>query len=204
MGKREDTEQQILNAAIKLISEKGYNAAKTNEIAEMANTSEAIIFKYFKTKKGLLTAIVYKAIELLGHELAYKPISNILKTHRERPLDEVMDLVIDDRINLILKNHMILKVLLSEIQYHSDLRDVAVAKVANPIFEDFKDFMAYHREQGSVDPQLDDEVIIQTIFSVLFIGVIKRVIMDTGMDEVALKKEMLQAKKIVLKGIKPE
>ena len=44
MGKREETEKQILDAAIQIISEKGYNATKTNEVAALANISEAIIF----------------------------------------------------------------------------------------------------------------------------------------------------------------
>lgn len=201
MGKREETEKQILDAAIQIISEKGYNATKTNEVASLANISEAIIFKYYKTKKGLLTAVIYKAIEVLGRELAYKPINLILMGNPEKTLDEVFDIVIDDRIKIILKNHALAKVLFNEVQYHSDLRDIAVEKVVNPIIMDFKIFIKAHRDAGSVKPDLEDEIILRTIFAGLFAGVFKRVIMDEKFDEMELKREMNQVKLILLHGI---
>ncbi|GAU78590.1 TetR/AcrR family transcriptional regulator [Fusibacter sp. 3D3] len=201
MGKREDTEKQILNAAVQMISEKGYDATKTNEIAMLANTSEAIIFKYFKTKKGLLTAIVNKGVELLGRELAYKPIQKILIDNTSKSLDEVFDMIIEDRITLILKNHAILKVLLTEMQYHSDLRDHIIDQVVSPIFLEFRNFMKIHRERGIIDPELDDEVILRMIAAGLFSGVIKRVIMEQTFDASEMKREMLQVKTILLRGI---
>ena len=201
MGKREETEKQILNAAVQIISEKGYNATKTNEIATLANTSEAIIFKYYKTKKGLLEAIISKAVEVLGRELAYKPIRKILANNADKSLDEVFDMIIEDRIQLILKNHALLKVLLTEVQYHSDLRDIVLEQVVNPIFLEFKIFMKGQRELGLIDPELDDEIILRMIASGLFSCVLKRVIMNQAFDEVEIKNEMLQVKKILMKGI---
>lgn len=201
MGKREETEKQILNAAVHIISEKGYNATKTNEIAALAHTSEAIIFKYYKTKKGLLAAIINKAVEVLGRELAYKPIQKILTNNADKSLDEVFDMIIEDRIKLILKNHALLKVLLTEVQYHSDLRDLVLDQVVNPIFMEFKIFMKVQRELGLIDPELDDEIILRMIASGLFSGVLKRVIMNQPFDEVEIKKEMLQVKRILMKGI---
>lgn len=203
MGKREETEKQILNAAVHIISEKGYNATKTNEIAALANTSEAIIFKYYKTKKGLLAAIINKAVEVLGRELAYKPIQKILTNNADKSLDEVFDMIIEDRIKLILKNHALLKVLLTEVQYHSDLRDLVLEQVVNPIFMEFKIFMKVQRELGLIDPELDDEIILRMIASGLFSGVLKRVIMNQPFDEVEIKREMLQVKRILMKGITP-
>ncbi len=201
MGKREETEKQILNAAVQIISEKGYNATKTNEIATLANTSEAIIFKYYKTKKGLLAAIINKAVEVLGRELAYKPIRKILTQNADKSLDEVFDMIIEDRIQLILKNHAILKVLLTEVQYHSDLRDLVLEQVVNPIFMEFKIFMKGQRDLGLIDSELDDEIILRMIASGLFSCVLKRVIMNQAFDEVEIKNEMLQVKKILMKGI---
>ncbi|MBF4693802.1 TetR/AcrR family transcriptional regulator [Fusibacter ferrireducens] len=201
MGKREETEKQILNAAVQIISEKGYNATKTSEIAILADISEAIIFKYYKTKKGLLTAIVNKAIEVLGRELAYKPIQRILTSSADKSLDEVFDMIIEDRIQLILKNHALLKVMLTEVQYHTDLRDLVLDQVVNPIFKDFRVFMKVQRDLGLIDPELDDEIILRMIASGLFSSVLKRVIMNQPFDEVEIKREMLQVKRILMKGI---
>ncbi|MBE1555356.1 TetR/AcrR family transcriptional regulator [Sporosarcina limicola] len=52
------TPDRILDAALKLISEKGYTAATTKAIAELAGVNEVTIFRHFGNKRGVLKAIV--------------------------------------------------------------------------------------------------------------------------------------------------
>ncbi|GIW46944.1 MAG: TetR family transcriptional regulator [Deltaproteobacteria bacterium] len=54
---------KILEAAIELFSEKGFSGTTTKEIAERAGVNEALIFRYFSTKKELYGAIIEKKIE---------------------------------------------------------------------------------------------------------------------------------------------
>ena len=54
----ENRENDILFAAIKIFSEKGYNAATTSEIAKEAAVSEGTIFRYYKSKKDLLEKMI--------------------------------------------------------------------------------------------------------------------------------------------------
>lgn len=55
---------QILNVAIKLFSQKGFNGATTKEIAREAGVSEAMVFRHFATKSELYHAIInFKACE---------------------------------------------------------------------------------------------------------------------------------------------
>lgn len=49
---------KILNAAIALFSEKGYNATSTSKLAQYAGVSEGLIFRHFGNKEGLLHAIL--------------------------------------------------------------------------------------------------------------------------------------------------
>ncbi|RRJ92075.1 TetR/AcrR family transcriptional regulator [Flavobacterium macacae] len=56
MSKRDD----ILSAAAKLFRENGARSTSTKSIALEAKTSEALIFKYFGTKEGLLEEIIKK------------------------------------------------------------------------------------------------------------------------------------------------
>ena len=46
-----ETEQKILDAALKVFSQKGYDGAKTKSIAEKSGFSEVTLFNKFKTKK---------------------------------------------------------------------------------------------------------------------------------------------------------
>lgn len=50
--------EQILQAALKLFAQKGFQATTTKKIARTARVSEGLIFRYFQTKEGLFEAIL--------------------------------------------------------------------------------------------------------------------------------------------------
>ena len=63
MGSRmtaEDRRGQILRGAMELFAEKGFRGATTREIAGHLGISEALMFKYFPSKKALYRAIIQK------------------------------------------------------------------------------------------------------------------------------------------------
>ncbi len=57
------TRDKILETAMKLFAEKGFNGTTTKEIADMAGVNQALIFRYFSTKRELYGAIIEKKIE---------------------------------------------------------------------------------------------------------------------------------------------
>ncbi len=59
-----ETREKILDAALKLFSQKGFNGAAVKEISKLLNISEGLIYHYFPTKKVLLLAV----FEKLSHE----------------------------------------------------------------------------------------------------------------------------------------
>lgn len=56
--KIEQREQKIVSAAIELFAEFGFHSTSTRKIAKVAGVSESTIFHYFKSKDGLLVAIL--------------------------------------------------------------------------------------------------------------------------------------------------
>jgi AcrR family transcriptional regulator len=58
----QDRKNQIVDTAIQLFSEKGFNGTKTKEIADAVGISEAAIFKYFSTKEELYSAIIDRKV----------------------------------------------------------------------------------------------------------------------------------------------
>jgi len=55
---KDATQQALLESAIQVFSQRGYDAATTREIAERAGVSEALIQRYFQGKAGLLQSII--------------------------------------------------------------------------------------------------------------------------------------------------
>lgn len=60
-GKRipaEERKQQITKAAMKVFATKGFRGTRTKDIAKAAGVSEAMVFKFFKNKDDLYSAII--------------------------------------------------------------------------------------------------------------------------------------------------
>lgn len=55
-------EADILEAATLIFSEKGYEGARTAEIAEAAGVTERTLFRYFRTKEALFRRVMYPAL----------------------------------------------------------------------------------------------------------------------------------------------
>jgi len=53
-----EARERILNAAIELFSQKGYDATRVNDIAGAANVNKALIYYYFKSKQDILDFMV--------------------------------------------------------------------------------------------------------------------------------------------------
>jgi len=53
-----EKKERILKAALQLFAEQGYTATSTNKIAKTAKVSEALIYRHFSNKEGLLQAIL--------------------------------------------------------------------------------------------------------------------------------------------------
>lgn len=53
-----EARERIINAAIELFSQKGYDATRVNDIASSANVNKALIYYYFKSKQDILDFMV--------------------------------------------------------------------------------------------------------------------------------------------------
>src|SRR5881409_4313013 len=55
---RRERQASIIAAAASLFAQKGFNGTTTREIARTAGISEALLFRYFPTKRALYAAII--------------------------------------------------------------------------------------------------------------------------------------------------
>ncbi|WP_242851480.1 helix-turn-helix domain-containing protein [Clostridium sp. DMHC 10] len=100
----ENREQQILDAAIKIFSEKGYNAATTSEISKEAGIAEGTLFRYFKNKKTLLAKIVILSSKTIGKNIIARRLGKLIEKNKDKDLKEILKLIMLDRIDLLEKN----------------------------------------------------------------------------------------------------
>ncbi|MFT9485940.1 MAG: TetR/AcrR family transcriptional regulator [Tepidibacillus sp.] len=111
--KKEEREQQIIEAARKVFIEKGYKGATTIEIAQVAEISEVTLFRYFSSKQELFM----QAIE----PILTAPLEEAIVV--SNGLDNMARLkkVLEERIRFISENRDLIKLILMESQLQNEL-----------------------------------------------------------------------------------
>lgn len=76
---------RILDAATTLFAEKGFDAARVDDIAKAANVNKALIYYYFKDKKDILNRLLQTLLDrlsVLSMEFVDQCIVNMIKEQR--------------------------------------------------------------------------------------------------------------------------
>ncbi|MDN5331081.1 MAG: hypothetical protein PWP45_306 [Tepidanaerobacteraceae bacterium] len=156
----EKRKRQILEAAIEVFAEKGYNGAKTKEIAERAGVSEGTVFKYFKTKKDILLSLLNTStIDALNQM--------VLEAESEgKDLQEVLELLLRKYATFVKDNFELMKLIFYESQFHKDLRRGLLQKVYKKILRLFEDLISQKIKKGEFR-QIDPKVAVRA-----FIGMV--------------------------------
>ena len=69
-----DTEERILDAALKVFASEGYAGATTRKIAQEANVSEMTLFRKFQSKENLLKEVLQKNTETFFKPDSFFPL----------------------------------------------------------------------------------------------------------------------------------
>lgn len=77
------TRDKILNAALELFAEKGFSASTTKEIARRARVNEVTIFRQFRSKRALFSAVVAERSPML-------PITERVSTDPRGSVDDLL------------------------------------------------------------------------------------------------------------------
>jgi AcrR family transcriptional regulator len=81
--KKTDTEEKILDAALKVFARKGYDAATTRAIAEESGFTEMTLFRKFQTKKNLFKQVMNRGNQQIEKDSAQLFIPQDNKNIRE-------------------------------------------------------------------------------------------------------------------------
>ncbi|EFX55114.1 transcriptional regulator, TetR family [Streptococcus sp. C150] len=107
--------KKIMQAAVDLISTKSYNGTSTLQIAKHAGLSQATLFKYFKTKEDLLTAILRPIVPgLFGRFFEELLAFNTT--------EEKVHYLVHNRMAYLKTNRALMKIILQEIFSNKKLR----------------------------------------------------------------------------------
>jgi AcrR family transcriptional regulator len=166
-------EQDILDAAIKIFSEKGFSAATTSEIAKEAGVAEGTIFRYFKTKKDILKSVMVKLVEVMSEELVIKQIGKIINENKDKEPAVLLKLLIKDRIQMITKYQGLVKIVFTEIQYHEDLKKTFIQSFALKAKEIINAFYSENVNKG-IFKDYDPSLVLRSFVGMVLMFAVQR------------------------------
>ena len=142
--RKDDRPQEITAAAFEVFAEKGYAAARVEEVAKRAGVSKGLTYLYFKTKEELFKAVVKSVVvrrvdallqlldttELTGEEFIRGPLLDFMKRVPGSPIA------------------IVVRLLISEGQRHPDLVDYYWENVVSRALEAISSFLRRGVERG--------------------------------------------------------
>ena len=196
-----EKEEKILISAIKIFSEKGFDGARTSEIAKDAGVAEGTIFKYYKTKKGILTEILIQLLNIMSEKIVLGSIKKIFQDSSKKDAREVLKEVFYDRINLLNNIFPMAKIILIETLLHEDVREAIYKNVIIKALELFKEFHKRVSKEGLLRDDIEPFIIFRSILANVAILIFQKQIFSDRLPIKNLDKELDIIIDIILHGI---
>lgn len=155
----DDTSQKIIDAAMRLVRDKGYVATTTKEIAKAAGVNECTLFRKFKSKKDIVLQGVSQAE--WRADITPELFTNVqwdLQADIEMFMRAYMDRMTPDFVNLSIG--------LRAPQLYEETSSF-IMKVPQAFLLSFKEYLNKMYEMGKL-PKADFEALAMTVFSSTF------------------------------------
>jgi TetR/AcrR family transcriptional regulator len=143
----EQRRRQLVDVAIDLFSRKGFNGTTTREIAAAAGVTEAIIFRHFKTKEQLYTAIIDQRMD--------SPMAAAWMAELRRGMDRNDDeAVIRQLIEAVIETHRTdpkfeRLMLYAALEGH-EIAVLYMRKMTAPIVDTLKSYFSRRQREGGL------------------------------------------------------
>lgn len=194
---------QILDAAVRVFSEKGFSASRTSEIAKEAGVSEGTIFNYFKTKKDLLIGLLLPLVAKFFRPIVLRSVEKIFKNPGNLPIEEVLQALAKDRLELAQKNLPLLKTVAAEALFHPELLAPLKQKMMPQVVETGTTFINEQIEKGTfrdVDPTSAFRILMSIMVGYLVLRNTYPEAFDKETEEIEIRRLV----DIYLNGVKAQ
>ncbi|MFD2413146.1 TetR/AcrR family transcriptional regulator [Paenibacillus rhizoplanae] len=188
----------ILRAAIDVFAEKGFSAAATSEIAQKAGVAEGTIFRYYRTKKELLLAIVVPTMSRMIAPFVLRNFSGVLDVPFES-YEAFLKAFMLNRLEFVRRNLKIVKILIQEIPFQPALKEQLTENIFEQVLERVTTITEHFKAQGEVIDAPTPAIIRFTISAIVGYLLVRLLLMpEQDWDDEA---EIEQTVSFILHGI---
>ena len=173
-------QQMVLIASLELFSELGFENTKTNDIAKRANVSEGTVYSFFKTKEGILNAIVSKFMDEIIPNIIFEfSDKNFINNYSS--FSEFIYTIVKDRLIFIQENLLQLKIIFQRILIDKDLVKKIEKIVVDGILQSISSILNYYKKNNIII-DLPNERIVRYLFSLTLSYMIPKMIIEENRE----------------------
>ncbi|HDV8366295.1 TetR/AcrR family transcriptional regulator [Bacillus cereus] len=165
--KRNERQMRILEAAVDMFGEKGYASTSTSEIAKRAGVAEGTIFRYYKTKKDLLLAVVMPTLTKFAAPFFVQTFAKEIFKSDYESYEGLLKVVIHNRFKFAQKHFPMIKILIQEVPFQPELKNEIQQLVETELFSHFKKLIVKFQEEGEIIEIPPSSVLRLTLSAVL-------------------------------------
>ncbi|MDM5154980.1 TetR/AcrR family transcriptional regulator [Bacillus sp. DX1.1] len=148
--KRNERQMRILEAAVDMFGEKGYASTSTSEIAKRAGVAEGTIFRYYKTKKDLLFAVVMPTLTKFAAPFFVQSFAKEIFEGTYESYEDFLRAAIRNRFAFAKTHFPMLKILMQEVPFQPELKNEIQQLLAKEIFSRFEKIVVHFQKQGQI------------------------------------------------------
>ncbi|WP_461227283.1 TetR/AcrR family transcriptional regulator [Lacticaseibacillus suihuaensis] len=138
-------QQAVLKASLALFADQGFASTSTLDIAKAAGVSEGTVFKRFKTKEGLLRAILGPFLRGVLPIAAGDFMNRLARAHAPH-FKDLLAFAVRDRVEFVMQNRSELKVFIQEMVKDPNLLadlttqlNQLITSALGPLFKQYQD-----------------------------------------------------------------
>lgn len=138
-----DKQKAVLNASLTLFAQKGFDSTSTSDIANLAGVSEGTVYKQFKTKEGILIAILGPFVQKVIPKAATEFTNDIMHTSFPN-FGDFLYAIVKNRMTFAFDNMPQLKIILHEATTNQEIvtgfGNLFKTLIAGPLGNNFKHY----------------------------------------------------------------
>ncbi len=156
-----NTKQQLLEATLKLISEKGYLGATTREIAQQAGVTELTLFRHFGSKERLFE-------ELLNSYTVLPTLKELLPELRDISYEKALELIAMRVLHTLKERKAMIKIMYSEVTIYPEKIRTVYNRFVDEVRATVAGFFETMQRRGvltNCSPELAAKMFLWLLFS---------------------------------------
>lgn len=178
-----DTEQKILDAALKIFSKNGYVGARTRIIAKESGFTEMTLFRKFETKENLFNQVL-----ITNQERIVKDFDALLKLNETDGPEECFKALVNSIVDLVDENFSFVNILVYERE-----------RIPHSVIRNFIFHLAKHLENMFPNKNINYDVLSFNILSFIYFIIFSKYMGDDFFNKEKSVEEFIKYNSSCLK-----